>query len=68
MKTAEYQSHDEASNSWPWITEARARDAKAIEGMSIDEQLVYYRRMAAIARAEREELVAKGLMMSKNET
>ena len=68
MKTIEHKFHDEESNSWPWITEARARDAKAIEGMSIDEQLVYYRRMAAIARAEREEQVAMGLMMSKNET
>lgn len=68
MKTIAHNFHDEESNSWPWITEARARDAKAIEGMSIDEQLVYYRRMAAIARAEREEQVAMGLMMSKNET
>jgi len=68
MKMVEHKFHDEESNSWPWITEARARDAKAIEGMSIDEQLVYYRRMAAIARAEREEQVAMGLMMSKNET
>ena len=54
MKATEHECYDEESNGWPWIIEARARDAKAIEGMTIEEQLVYYRRMAAIARTERE--------------
>ena len=55
MKAVKHECYDEESNGWPWIIEARARDAEAIEGMTIEEQLVYYRRMAAIARAEREQ-------------
>ena len=62
MKAVEHEFYDEESNAWPWIIEARARDAKAIEGMTIDEQLVYYRRMAAIARAEREQRAGVAVM------
>jgi len=65
MKAVEHKSHDEESNGWPWIIEARARDAKATSGMTIDEKVVYYRRMAVIARAEREQQEARVTMMGQ---
>ena len=67
MKAVEREFYDEESKAWPWIIEARARDAKATSGMTIDEKLVYYRRMAAIARAEREQREA-GVAVMGNRT